>query len=148
MDVLLDTNILVGVVNPASADYPLIWSAVEAVVDRGDRVCFISQNLVELWNVCTRPARYNGLGLSVKETDRRLRVLEADFLLLPDTERVHAEWRRLVVQYSVSVVQVHDTRIVAAMLAHGVSQLLTLNARDFKRFTEITAVHPRDFVAA
>jgi predicted nucleic acid-binding protein len=75
-------------------------------------------------------------------------MVEGEFRLLPDTERVHAEWRRLVVKHSVSGVQVHDARLVAAMLAHGVPHLLTLNDRDFKRHSEITAVHPQDVISA
>lgn len=65
---------------------------------------------------------------------------------MPDNERVHVEWRRLVVEHSVTGVQVHDARLVAAMLVHGVRQLLTLNIQDFARYSGITAVHPRDVV--
>jgi hypothetical protein len=61
---------------------------------------------------------------------------------LPDSERVHKEWRRLVVTHSVAGVQVHDARLVAAMLVHGVSRLLTLNDRDFSRYPGIEALHP------
>jgi predicted nucleic acid-binding protein len=43
---------------------------------------------------------------------------------------------------------VHDARLVAAMLAHGVPQLLTLNDRDFARYAGISVVHPRDLVRA
>ena len=51
--------------------------------------------------------------------------------------------RRLVVAYSVVGVKVHDARLVAAMLVHGVTHLLTLNTNDFTRYSSITAVHPR-----
>ena len=34
------------------------------------------------------------------------------------------------------------------MLAHGVTQILTLNPRDFQRFTEVTVLHPADVVTA
>jgi hypothetical protein len=60
-------------------------------------------------------------------------LIEGNFQLLPDTDRVHAEWRRLVVSSSVAGVQVHDARLVAAMMVHGVTRLLTLNDRDFAR---------------
>jgi predicted nucleic acid-binding protein len=52
------------------------------------------------------------------------------------------EWRRLVVQYSASGLQVHDARLAAAMLTHGISHILTLNESGFSRFTGIFAVHP------
>ncbi len=71
-------------------------------------------------------------------------MLESTFELIPDNERVHAEWRRLVVAHSVAGVQVHDARLVAAMLVHGVPHLLTLNDRDFARYSGISVVHPRN----
>jgi len=71
-------------------------------------------------------------------------LIESQFLLLRDNGRIHAEWRRLVVAYSVAGVQVHDARLVAAMLAHNVPRLLTLNDRDFARYGGISVVHPRD----
>jgi predicted nucleic acid-binding protein len=49
-----------------------------------------------------------------------------------------------VVRHQVSGKQVYDARIVAAMLVHNLTHLLTFNDGDFKRFTEITVVNPRD----
>ncbi|WP_238993744.1 hypothetical protein [Calothrix sp. PCC 6303] len=53
-------------------------------------------------------------------------------------------WEQLVVKYQVKGKQVHDTRLVAAMIAHQITHLLTFNTDDFKRFTEITVIEPRD----
>lgn len=86
--------------------------------------------------------------MNIAETDQRAKIVEGKFLRLAESEHVHQEWRRLVVRYSVHGVQVHDARLVAAMLANGISQLLTLNDRDFQRYSEITALHPRDLVPA
>ncbi|MBI3682133.1 MAG: PIN domain-containing protein [Acidobacteria bacterium] len=121
---------------------------MKALAVRGESLCFASQNLVEFRNVCTRPISKNGLGLTLAQTNERATLVESRFRLLPDNERVHAEWRRLVVAHSVAGVQVHDARLVAAMMAHGVPQLLTLNDRDFARYADISAVHPRDVVPA
>ena len=146
MTVLIDTNILLRFLEPNDPEYALVREAVKALGTRGDNLCFASQNLVEFWNVCTRPISRNGLGLTPAQTDERATLLESKFALLPDTGRVHTEWRRLVVAHSVLGVQVHDARLVAAMLVHGVAQILTLNDRDFARFPGIAAVHPRDVV--
>jgi hypothetical protein len=62
--------------------------------------------------------------------------------LLPENEGVYREWRRIVVEFAVSGVQVHDARLVAAMLVHGVSHILTLNVADFGRYDGITVVPP------
>jgi predicted nucleic acid-binding protein len=139
---LLDTNILLRLLQPRDADYALVRAAVEHLRSRGATLCFTLQGLAEFWGVCTRPTEKNGYGLSVPETDRRARVLESAFTLLSDNERVYPEWRRLALEHGVTGVQVHDARLVASMLAHGISHLLTLNDRDFVRFTRITAVHP------
>ena len=62
--------------------------------------------------------------------------------MLPDSLAVHEEWRKLLVTHSVSGVQVHDARLVAAMREHGVKRILTFNVKDFSRYTDIEAVHP------
>ena len=146
MTVLADTNILLRFVEPNDPEHVLVREAVRVLTAKGESLCFTSQNLVEFWNVCTRPVSRNGLGLTTAQTDERATLLENRFLLLPDNERVHAEWRRLVVVHKVAGVQVHDTRLVAAMLVHGILRMLTLNDRDFSRFAGIEAVHPRDVV--
>lgn len=44
--------------------------------------------------------------------------------------------------HAVSGVQVYDARLVAVMKVHDVTHLLTLNDRDFARYSGITVVHP------
>lgn len=148
MPFLADTNILLRLRQPKDHDYAAVRGALEVLWARGEELCFTSQNLVEFWNVCTRPIASNGFGLAIAETDERAKLIESRFRFLPDNERVHAEWRRLVVAHSVAGVQVHDARLVAAMLVHGVAHLLTLNDRDFSRYTDVKAIHPRDVTGA
>lgn len=106
----------------------------------------IPQNLIEFWAVATRPAANNGLGLPVDQTAAQLRNLKSLFTLLADTPDVFSEWERIVLQYQVSGKQAHDARLVAAMIVHDVTHLLTFNTTDFKRFTAITAVNPQSIL--
>ena len=62
---------------------------------------------------------------------------------LPDSLSVHEQWRKFLVTYGVSGVQVHDARLAAAMRAHDVKRILTFNDRDFARYADIEAIHPR-----
>jgi predicted nucleic acid-binding protein len=140
---LADTNILLRVSQRQDPNYDIIRTALRSLREAGAGLCFTSQNLAEFWNVCTRPAAQNGYGLSIAETDRRAALIEASFTLLPDSEQVHAEWRRLVVVHSVVGVQVHDARLVAAMHVHSITHLLTLDEHDFLRYPGITVVHPQ-----
>jgi predicted nucleic acid-binding protein len=141
---LLDTNILLRLSKHDDLEHPRIKLAIERLIEQGADLCYTPQNLVEFWNVFTRPRERNGFGLTPAEADREATLIERQFTLLPDNERVHPEWRRLVVAYSVSGTKVHDARLVAAMRVLNVIHLLTLNTSDFARYPEITAVHPRD----
>jgi predicted nucleic acid-binding protein len=85
----------------------------------------------------------NGYGLSPQETDRLAKYFEERLCLLPDSLAVHEEWRKLLVTHGVSGVPVHDARLVAAMRVHGVKCILTFNDKDFTRYADIEAVHPR-----
>ena len=81
---------------------------------------------------CLLPERMSGRGR-----------LKSRLQLLPDSLLVHQEWRRLIVAHEVSGVQVLDARLVAAMRVHRVKRVLTLNQRDFARYEDIEAIHPR-----
>jgi predicted nucleic acid-binding protein len=145
---LVDSNILLRWVKPDHSDYPLVVSAIEAIVRRGDALGYTSQNVGEFWNACTRPVDRNGDGLSPQETDRRAKFFEKKLRLLPDSLAVHGEWRRLIVAHDVAGVQVHDARLAAAMRVHGVPRILTFNDRDFARFPGIEVIHSRTIPTA
>lgn len=140
---LADTNILLRLARRDDPDYSVVRAALQTLQRQGASFCYTAQNLVEFWNVATRPKDRNGFGLSVAEADNEAQLIEGELVFLPDNEQVHREWRRLVVVYGVLGVQVHDARLVAAMHVHGVTHLLTLNAQDFARYPDITVVHPQ-----
>ena len=116
------------------------------LVAQGARLCFTSQTLGEFWDAGTPPREQNGFGLSLAETDRIARAMERDFEFLPDSREVHDRWRRLLVAHEVKGVQVHDARLAASMYVHGVTQLLTVNVRDFRRFKGLRVIHPADAI--
>src|ERR1700739_457644 len=140
---LLDSNILLRLVKPDHNDYPLVVSAIEAILRRDGELCYTSQNVGEFWNTCTRPIDRNGYALSPQETDRRAKFFEEKLRLLPDSLAVHEEWRKLLITYGVSGVQVHNARRAAAMRVDDVKRILTFNERNFARNRDIVPVHPR-----
>lgn len=72
----------------------------------------------------------------------RLRLLERHFPVLPDNPAVYEKWKALVMTHKVVGVNVHDARLVAAMMVHGVTHILTANVRDFARYPAITVLAP------
>jgi predicted nucleic acid-binding protein len=139
---LIDSNILIRWVRTVDPGYPVADAALDRLMLSGDDLCYTSQNLGEFWNAMTRPANRNGYGLSPVDANRCAISIESRLRLLTDTPAVHREWRRLLVDYSISGVQVHDARLVASMRIHGVKRILTFNVKDFARFDGIEAVHP------
>lgn len=141
---LVDTNILLRFADRNHPLHPIIRTAVRKLRGNGHSLQVTSQNCVEFWNVATRPKDKNGFGLTPAEADRLLRLIERLFPLLPDMPTLYSEWRRLVVTFSVSGVQVHDARLVAAMKSNAVMHILTFNTTDFVRYASegIVAVDP------
>lgn len=145
---LLDSNVLLRVMDRNAPDHLLARRSVAILWSRGDTLCVTLQCLAEFWSVCTRPATARGgLSLSIAETHRRLRVLERHLTFLPDTARVRDEWRQLVLAHQVQGVQVHDARLVGAMLAHNLSHLLTFNSGNFHRYPNVVTAHPQDILS-
>jgi predicted nucleic acid-binding protein len=141
---LVDTNILLRMSRRSDPEHKIVHAALAHLGGQGTTLYYTPQNIAELWNAMTRPVVRNGLGLSVKEADIVVQVIESGMRLLPDSDAVYREWRRIVVQYGVSGVQVHDARLAAAMYVHHVDYILTLNITDFGRFKGLTALHPND----
>jgi predicted nucleic acid-binding protein len=143
MLVLVDSGILLRLLEPTDPQHGVIRGAVRALRGRGDTLVTAAQNAAEFWNVCTRPATARGgLGLSIADTDRRLRIIERLFRILPDSSAAYRNWRSLVVARGVSGVQVHDARLVALMQVHGMTHILTLNGADFARYPGIVPIDP------
>src|SRR5436309_3005224 len=135
MRYLLDSGVLLRLLNREAALHGVVRQAVRKLNDQNHECVTSLQNLCEFWNVCTRPeTARGGLGLKFDEAHRRLRTIERIATVLPDLPTMLERWKELIVQHKVQGVQVHDTRLVALMDVYQVSNLLTLNPSDFQRF--------------
>lgn len=135
-----DTNFTLRFAHRFDPHHSIVRSAARKLRKDGNEINIIPQTCVEFWNVITRPIARNGFGFSVAKANHSLSLIERIFPLLPDDSRIYQEWRKLVVDFGVSGVQVHDARIVAAMKTHGVTHILTFNAADFTRYERIGIV--------
>ena len=142
MTFLVDTNVLLRSAEPGHPMYADAVHAMNTLLRRGEELYIVPQNLIEFWNVYTRPVDRNGLGHTAAEAEAEVKRLKALFPLLLDVPAIYQEWERLVVTYGVIGVNVHDACLVAAMRVHGLTHILTFNTTDFARYAEITAVHP------
>ena len=142
---LLDTNVLLRLqAGSTSTLDPYASSAVIRLQVARIRMHVTFQNISEFWNTCTRPDTSNGFGLSVIQTSDQLRRIKKIAPLIIDTRNVYDRWRHLLITHAVRGKQVHDTHLVASMLANDIQYLLTYNTKDFRRFRTTTAVHPQE----
>ena len=146
MKYLVDTNILLRLVQKNSPIHLDTQRAILKLKKQGEFLCIIPQNIVEFWAVATRPLDKNGLGLSITQAEEESEKLKKIFILELDTPQIFTEWESLVIKYQVMGKQVHDARLAAAMVAHNITHLLTFNVDDFKRFSDIVVVDPRSIV--
>jgi predicted nucleic acid-binding protein len=143
-DYLFDTNIFLRLAEKNSSERPIILNAIRKIRAANKTICFTPQILAEFWNVCTRPSTARGgFGLSVEQTERKVNLIQKHFEILPDTPQTFMEWRKIVSDYRVLGVQVHDAKLVASINVHKVKYLVTLNEKDFRRFG-VKAINPKD----
>lgn len=146
MLILVDTGILLRLFEPADPLHRLVVQAVHTLRNHATtsvELVIAPQNAAEFWNVCTRPtSARGGLGLTIPDTDKRLRVIESQFSVLSEPPKAYAQWRQLVLTHGVMGRQVHDARLVATMQSHAIRHILTLNGADFRRFPFVVVFDP------
>jgi|ERR1700675_642946 predicted nucleic acid-binding protein len=141
MRILVDTNILLRAVQRQKAGQAAI-SAIKTLHRQGHTLCLAPQNIVEFWNVCTRPADVNGLGLGVAGTERYVKKLRRMFTVVPDSLQSFERWLELVAKHQVIGASVHDARLVGLMKVNDIEGILTFNVGDFARYDGISAIDP------
>jgi len=148
MRILADTNIVARIAQPAHHHHQAALRAVETVIARNDDPCMVPQVLYEFWVVATKPASANGLALTMVQAEAEITKARSVFTLLRDERTIFDHWERLVVKYDVRGKSAHDARLVAAMVRHNVSYILTFNAQDFTRYGGITVLSPEAVIQA
>ncbi|MBD1878468.1 type II toxin-antitoxin system VapC family toxin [Coleofasciculus sp. FACHB-T130] len=139
---LLDTNVVLRLCSPTDVQHSLAIDAISCLLTQEDECFLTAQVLVEFWVVATRPIEVNGLGWAVEQTRNTVDQLLDRFPLLEEIPQIFPNWLDLVTINKVMGKRTHDVRIVAVMLAHGVTHLLTFNPRDFAGISGIKIMLP------
>jgi predicted nucleic acid-binding protein len=135
MALLIDTGVLLRAFDRADPDRAKIWLALRPTLRSSARPQTAMQNVAEFWNVSTRPATARGgMGHPSGRVALRVLAIERYCEVVTETENSYQIWRDLVASHGVIGASVHDARLVAMMLDRGISDILTLNAADFRRY--------------
>ena len=142
MACLIDTGILLRAFDVSSAQYRVVRQALRTSAAQQQNLAVAVQNLAEFWNVSTRPVDKNGYGLSVERTSGRVILIERFCDVVTENDDSYRIWKELLTTYSITGTAVHDARLVAVMKSRRISDVLTLNERDFRRYDGITVLTP------
>lgn len=142
--VLLDTNVLLRLGNPGSPEHPVIRQAIRLI--GADKCVLVPQVLYEYWVVATRPVEGNGMGMDCLATRAAIEKWTDAFTVFRDERGIYDHWIELVSTYEVKGKNAHDARLVAAMKRHRITELLSFNQADFKRYPGMTVRTPHDVV--
>ena len=113
MSYLIDTSILVRYTSIEDPDSLTAVAAVSNLHRQGEDLHITGQNIIEFWNVATRPKSVNRLGITPNGVNAITAMFANRFPVLEDTPQILAAWKALVVKAQVMGTQVHDARLVA-----------------------------------
>jgi hypothetical protein len=112
MRILLDTNILTRLAEPADQDHKLAVDSVAILRSQGHDLCLIPQNFYEFWVVSTRPTAQNGRGKTPEEVTAEFVFFKHHFTLLNDNQLIFGEWQNLVSTHKVIGKPAHDESLI------------------------------------
>jgi len=139
---MLDTNVLLSATDEGRAEHRQAMLVFSNWAGRGTTLYASGQIMREYLAVATRPADNNGLGLKQPSAQANVRAFRARTSLLAEDSRVADRLLGLLDEIPCGGRQVHDANVVATMLVHGISTLITINLADFTRFEHHISLIP------
>lgn len=137
----LDTNIIVYASDRSSPWHQSSREKIKKLLSDGFRLFISPQILREYVSVASRstgtekPTPWDLILKNYKD-------FQTYFVLLDEGRNSVNQLRQLLSKIPAVGKQVHDANIVATMLAHNVSNLLTHNTADFSRYSKLINVIP------
>lgn len=140
--IAVDTNLLVYAHREDSSFHAQAAACIESLANGTAPWAIPWPCLHEFYAIATHPRIYappTPIDLALEQIDAWLEC--PTLVLLAESELHWPELRRLVADGQLAGPQVHDARIAALCLQHGVSRLWTAD-RDFSRFPRLTCFNP------
>jgi predicted nucleic acid-binding protein len=133
-----DTNILLTATDRSRNHHEAARNLLMEAGTGKFHLALSGQVLREYLVVATRPVDVNGLGLSMPDALRNVEVFTSPpFVFCEETETVSVRLRELAATHGLVGRRLHDANLVATMLVHGISRMVTQNTADFLELREI-----------
>ena len=138
--VMLDTTVLLAATDEGRAEHRDALRVINNWAAGHTDLCASGQVLREYLSVATQPPEQNGLGLNLPDALGNVRAIRGRTTLLAEDSKVADRLLGLLADVECRGKQVHDANLVATMLVHGISAVVTMNPADFARFERHVAV--------
>jgi predicted nucleic acid-binding protein len=137
--IFIDTNVLIYSTFPdfEPEKHSRSLGILNQLLLSGTPLFVSSQILREYFAISTNSSIFKK-PLNHKQALGKIQEFLKRFTLLLEKETTIQTLMELIEKYAVSRQKIHDLNIVAIMIDHGISQLLTYNKKDFKRIRSIT----------
>ena len=137
--IFIDTNILIYSTFPDFDSEKHIQSleSLNQLLQSGKPLFVSSQILREYFAISTNGSIFKR-PLNRKQAVGKIHEFLKRFNLLLEKETTIETLMDLIEKYTVSRQKIHDLNIVATMIDHGISHLLTYNKKDFKKINDIS----------
>jgi hypothetical protein len=141
--IALDTNILVYTHRRESRHHARATGIVRSLAEGSDRWAIPWPCLYEFFSVVTNPRIWKQTASTPDQAWRQIDLWTASpsASLLAETEDFLPILERFARRPRVRGPMIHDARVAALCVAHGIAELLTAD-RDFSLFPELTASNP------
>ena len=136
--IFLDTNILVYLANEDSPFHPEVSEKFKEIV--GKYELWISRQVLREYAVVMTRQGIVEKPLSSNEIVSDIEKWTSIFQVADETEEVTQNLVELIERYDIKGKKIHDTNIVATMMANSIPNLFTLNTNDFKKFIKIQLI--------
>lgn len=131
----IDTNVLVNARIPGAPDHQAARANLERAFGAPEPLRISRQVIREYLAVVTRAQPWPVNITREDALDDVSRLIGA-FEILEESPLVTERLVTLCREVAVGGQQIHDANIVATMLAHGETRLLTFNSADFRRYLD------------
>ena len=139
--VFIDTNVLIYARQALSPFNAVALAKLAHLQAAGHELWISRQTFREYLASMSRPGALTGV-LPMSTLVNDVRMFAATYRIAEDGPAVTTELLTLLNAVPAAGKQVHDTNIVATMLAHGIPRLLTHNVADFNRFASVITIEP------
>lgn len=141
----LDTNILLTATDESRVHHELARDVITLQQRIGLHLGISGQIIREYLVVATRDAEVNGLGMEPADAIKNVQAFNERLLFFDETEAGSIRLRHLTNSYRLIGTRIHDANVVATMLSHGISKIVTESRADFSVFSEVETIDLPEF---